>query len=83
MVTPHAGVWIEIQSPLHIAQAHQVTPHAGVWIEILKAVFTRSSILVTPHAGVWIEIVNGRMQLLTVYESRPTRACGLKLLSTF
>ncbi len=34
IVTPHAGVWIEIGLlPLFISLV-SVTPHAGVWIEI-------------------------------------------------
>ena len=34
IVTPLAGVWIEITRPLAIARAIWVTPLAGVWIEI-------------------------------------------------
>ena len=34
IVTPHAGVWIEIYKTGASASLPQVTPHAGVWIEI-------------------------------------------------
>ena len=34
LVTPLAGVWIEIFWPLHLIQRILVTPLAGVWIEI-------------------------------------------------
>ena len=59
MVTPFAGVWIEILfiEPLKLPPV--VTPFAGVWIEIL---FIEPLILppvVTPFAGVWIEIFSG------------------------
>jgi len=33
-VTPHAGVWIEIDLPALPARGVSVTPHAGVWIEM-------------------------------------------------
>ena len=48
MVTPFAGVWIEISS--------QVTPFAGVWIEISSKQNNTGRCEVTPFAGVWIEI---------------------------
>ncbi len=38
IVTPHAGVWIEIPSIKPPVSAHSVTPHAGVWIEIRTAI---------------------------------------------
>ena len=35
MVTPYAGVWIEIQKkPMLMVTRTKVTPYAGVWIEI-------------------------------------------------
>jgi len=34
IVTPHAGVWIEITEPRNSQSWEEVTPHAGVWIEI-------------------------------------------------
>ena len=33
-VTPHAGVWIEIDLYTTRSKRADVTPHAGVWIEI-------------------------------------------------
>ena len=57
MVTPHAGVWIEIVHPVEFAKAVVVTPHAGVWIEIIVTMPSEEDKPpVTPHAGVWIEI---------------------------
>ena len=56
MVTPLAGVWIEIMKKAPSTESKAVTPLAGVWIEIvlpLLAIFLSS---VTPLAGVWIEI---------------------------
>ena len=37
MVTPYAGVWIEIQTTQMNRQSAWVTPYAGVWIEIICA----------------------------------------------
>ena len=34
LVTPLAGVWIEIVSTPAVAPAERVTPLAGVWIEM-------------------------------------------------
>ena len=34
MVTPYAGVWIEMDSCLCWIRSVPVTPYAGVWIEI-------------------------------------------------
>ena len=33
-VTPHAGVWIEMDKQREREELKKVTPHAGVWIEI-------------------------------------------------
>ena len=47
VVTPLAGVWIEIRHTLCTLQAAAVTPLAGVWIEIafpLTALFYCSSL---------------------------------------
>ena len=35
LVTPFAGVWIEIAIPLFVVPIAIVTPFAGVWIEML------------------------------------------------
>ncbi len=35
-VTPLAGVWIEIDDSLYIAEVRIVTPLAGVWIEMMR-----------------------------------------------
>ena len=34
MVTPYAGVWIEIHTGIFALRSDQVTPYAGVWIEM-------------------------------------------------
>ena len=36
LVTPLAGVWIEIFLAFHVSRYRFVTPLAGVWIEILS-----------------------------------------------
>ena len=60
VVTPRAGVWIEISRFLLYLITPDVTPRAGVWIEIKKKSVRKSSSQVTPRAGVWIEIcING------------------------
>ena len=57
LVTPCAGVWIEIKKPVYTSPRPKVTPCAGVWIEIPPTSRTVHTPLVTPCAGVWIEIV--------------------------
>ena len=56
LVTPLAGVWIEIISRQQLQTAFIVTPLAGVWIEITITNAKISERNVTPLAGVWIEI---------------------------
>ena len=56
LVTPYAGVWIEILRNLNVTKRTCVTPYAGVWIEINKHLDIQDSCIVTPYAGVWIEI---------------------------
>ena len=34
IVTPYAGVWIEMEKEIVIMESDLVTPYAGVWIEI-------------------------------------------------
>ena len=56
MVTPLAGVWVEIpvhQKPWNL---FRVTPLAGVWVEIISVHLVSLCGLVTPLAGVWVEI---------------------------
>ena len=36
IVTPYAGVWIEILTDTTLKSDAIVTPYAGVWIEILR-----------------------------------------------
>ena len=56
MVTPFAGVWIEINVSLPLTGYSSVTPFAGVWIEMYTQGMATSAVNVTPFAGVWIEI---------------------------
>ena len=56
IVTPCAGVWIEISQTIIIGVFWAVTPCAGVWIEILQSTPPLIPGTVTPCAGVWIEI---------------------------
>ena len=57
IVTPFAGVWIEIHlTEKYCQQLNGVTPFAGVWIEIINDVSSPLCGFVTPFAGVWIEI---------------------------
>ena len=59
LVTPFAGVWIEIMLIVLVVEIVSVTPFAGVWIEItLRIARLPLSHRVTPFAGVWIEIRN-------------------------
>ena len=56
IVTPLAGVWIEIRFINSSAHCLIVTPLAGVWIEIDIWKTDTVEGFVTPLAGVWIEI---------------------------
>ena len=58
LVTPFAGVWIEIDFVGSLGMIIGVTPFAGVWIEILCLCQTGTLLYVTPFAGVWIEMCN-------------------------
>ena len=57
IVTPLAGVWIEISHASLKNRLFIVTPLVGVWIEIPAHVFLSALLLVTPLVGVWIEII--------------------------
>ena len=56
VVTPRAGVWIEIIYNKRAQVPYPVTPRAGVWIEIPGKILKTFLEDVTPRAGVWIEI---------------------------
>ena len=56
MVTPFAGVWIEISVFGGMGCAGACHPFAGVWIEILNCHARLERYEVTPFAGVWIEM---------------------------
>ncbi len=59
IVTPFAGVWIEITFVDFLLRGIYVTPFAGVWIEISEVYEEFLKYKVTPFAGVWIEIYGG------------------------
>ena len=77
MVTPRAGVWIEIPQMAHLSMLPSVTPRAGVWIEMECVEKIRRDVQVTPRAGVWIEMKNCVIFMTTI-KSLPVRECGLK-----
>ena len=56
LVTPYAGVWIEMYAEFLEQFGCRVTPYAGVWIEIAESGGESDDSKVTPYAGVWIEI---------------------------
>ena len=56
VVTPLAGVWIEIRIGAKLLKLKHVTPLAGVWIEISAPIINDVLPIVTPLAGVWIEM---------------------------
>ena len=60
IVTPYAGVWIEMAKDVVNNAIHIVTPYAGVWIEICNGNRGYYLCSVTPYAGVWIEISGWR-----------------------
>ena len=77
IVTPLAGVWIEISSDEFKQVSLNVTPLAGVWIEIYNFCYKYFEINVTPLAGVWIEILLQKWGN-KLFKSLPLRECGLK-----
>ncbi len=72
VVTPLAGVWIEIGFGRAVMCATIVTPLAGVWIEIHSSVLAQSIARVTPLAGVWIEMWM-MMEIVIVGAGHPPR----------
>ena len=77
LVTPCAGVWIEILAVKNVRYLWKVTPCAGVWIEIAWRSQPPNRQIVTPCAGVWIEIGHERQRIDTI-QSLPVRERGLK-----
>ena len=56
VVTPLAGVWVEILCRKSGNIACPVTPLAGVWVEIALSMLNAAASTVTPLAGVWVEM---------------------------
>ena len=76
-VVPHAGTWIEIQSPDPTVPPVLVVPHAGTWIEMYLQTNMGLDSFVVPHAGTWIEI-HMSCTPENIELSFPTRERGLK-----
>ena len=66
LVTPLAGVWIEISIRSGKRSNLSVTPLAGVWIEIIHISWISADVPVTPLAGVWIEMTDSRKEIEVV-----------------
>ena len=73
LVTPRAGVWIEMSTTSSIKIKPTVTPRAGVWIEIAAITWIILLTQVTPRAGVWIEIKNDELSSILSASHSP---CG-------
>jgi len=77
LVTPLAGVWIEISldSKLMVKWWSRLSQACGLKFSKLHPL--KQLALVTPLAGVWIEIPYG-MRIAEHGRSRLSQACGLK-----
>ena len=79
LVTPYAGVWIEMVTTNSVAVTYCHSLRGSVdWNKWEKCFF--KLFLVTPYAGVWIEIQPKQVAKF-LERSLPTRECGLKLFS--
>ena len=56
MVTPYAGVWIEIQRHLPYSLERMSLPTRECGLKYYAGAITKIPPRVTPYAGVWIEI---------------------------
>ena len=72
-------MWIETRKSIIASVSLPVTPHTGVWIETFYDQQKKEWGKVTPHTGVWIE-THCHLRTNQNTMSRPTRACGLKLV---
>ena len=72
-------MWIETKQGGKERKTQRVTPHTGVWIETYRNAIRCIYFDVTPHTGVWIETGSADIKFCSL-TSRPTRACGLKLV---
>ena len=77
LVTPYAGVWIEMRNSF-------LTYQQGICHSLRGSVDWNKNIepeqvtkIVTPYAGVWIEILKIN-EIKKKRKSLPTRECGLK-----
>ena len=82
MVTPYAGVWIEIARINSVFSFNVVTPYAGVWIEMRNSFLTyQQGIYVTPYAGVWIEIQMCKEEKIMIFVT-PYAGVWIEILVT-
>ena len=77
VVTPRAGVWIEIIRHGIDRAAYWSLPVRECGLKLITNIIYAIFINVTPRAGVWIEI-NICCSLLAYSASLPVRECGLK-----
>ena len=78
IVTPLAGVWIEIKNLFNLCLTVTVTPLAGVWIEITRAPTPEATaILSLPLRECGLKSRIGGIKNLRRM-SLPLRECGLK-----
>ena len=80
MVTPYAGVWIEITIAAAVFGRIWSLPTRECGLKFIRNRQQHEPVLVTPYAGVWIEIIYAVGMTYSCVTSLPTRECGLKLL---
>ncbi len=83
VVTPRAGVWIEISRASKLVNANSVTPRAGVWIEMIACQGRQSFGGVTPRAGVWIEMIPAIAVALALILVTPRAGVWIEMRETF
>ena len=79
MVTPYAGVWIEITIAAAVFGRIWSLPTRECGLKFIRNRQQHEPVLVTPYAGVWIEIIYAVGMTYSCVTSLPTRECGLKL----
>ena len=79
IVTPLAGVWIEITGYDENAEKGESLPSRECGLKYMMDDGMDEYDMVTPLAGVWIEILRLSVVRKTI-ESLPSRECGLKSL---
>ena len=77
MVTPYAGVWIEISRIKVEGEWIPVTPYAGVWIEINFNTTSCGGLSSLPTRECGLKYLS-ILEQYPHFSSLPTRECGLK-----